>query len=629
MNLKNIINEEIEDFNKDLLNIEGVADKYAEKQFNISDPNRDKEQLSLTGLQQKPQDDKGELLGNTGGISKSNVYANPRTLKDFEANVRAVVDKEGNLFVAQLDRSFYHDNLVTTVNNSKGKYNKSLPNDAYYSYEDEVLLHRVGKTNMFGLSDSYETFASMYPEIVQDLLKIAENKNPQFKFYPKYYMDYKFFGDTNKSNNNKFTTNEDNENGKIDNNNEIGKIDNDNENGKIVEIVGEELNNFIEGVSNKNTAKFNDNFWKWFGSSKVVKNGKPLIMHHGGSFSPSIPQKGFTNPFNDFRGTGWFTAHKTGAKYYAKQSGGDVTSVYLKIENPLYAREQEDGSYIETNEAVHIAQKSNKYDGVIDRDDKGNVFDAIVWDSKQIKSIENNGEYNPSEPDVTKEGVADKYAEKSFNIQDPNTEMNRLAQQGLEKNPENGELVGIIKGREPKEYYGGGGKKQYPGTSDTQIYRNPKSLKNFEADVKALSNAEGNLYVALQDTDIYHAAIVNAVNDGNSGDNLDGAYIEDLNITWHRVGQTNDFGFSISYRDFSEMPDNNNIIQSLINAVKSKNPSFNFINEYWENIKDKMNGVNSNPKNTVKMVNSYSESKNFNAHYNGLHHNSLNTFHNG
>jgi hypothetical protein len=67
-----------------------------------------------------------------------------------------------------------------------------------------------------------------------------------------------------------------------------------------------------------------------------------------------------------------------------------------------------------------------------------------------------------------------------------------------------------------------------------------------------------------------------------------------LNITWHRVGQTNDFGFSISYRDFSEMPDNNNIIQSLINAVKSKNPSFNFINEYWENIKDKMNGVNSN-----------------------------------
>ena len=170
----------------------------------------------------------------------------------------------------------------------------------------------------------------------------------------------------------------------------------------------------IEGLSeiinDKQSRGLNDNFKKWFRASKVVdKSGKPLVMHHGGSFSASKPsEEGMTSPFNEFKGVGWFTSSKADARSYAKQSGGgNLTSAYIKIENPLYSGKQEDGSFIETNEAVLLAKKSNgKYDGVIDKDNSENILDAIVWDSKQIKSINNNGEYNSSDPDVMNEIIS-------------------------------------------------------------------------------------------------------------------------------------------------------------------------------------------------------------------------------
>ena len=409
MNLKKIIYEEIEIFNKDLLDVEGVADKYAEKAFNIPDPNRSMQQQSLTGLEQLPQDDKGELVGNTGGMSKSNVYANPKSLKDFESNVRAVVDNKGNLFVAQLNKSFYHDNLVNTVNNSKNNYNtednysNNLPDEAYgfNSYENEVLLHRVGKTNMFGLSDSYESFASMYPKIVKNLLNKAGKKNPQFKFYPTYYNNFKFFS-------------------KLDKNNNVTVNPN-------------------EGVTNNENVVVNN--------ENVVVNNEDVV----------------TNP---------------------------------------------------------------------------------------------------------NEGVADKYAEKSFNIPDPNTALHAKALKGLEIN---GTMVGTIR---------------YTN-NPTTIYMNPKELTDFERDVKALSNKEGDLFIAQLDENIYHADIVDAVNTANIYPKyLNNAYDETNNITWHRISNTNNFGFSVSYIGFARNIDNENIVNKLVSAVHDKNPRFNFMLKYWQDLKN-------------------------------------------
>ena len=134
--------------------------------------------------------------------------------------------------------------------------------------------------------------------------------------------------------------------------------------------------------------------------TKVQKNGKPLIMYHGGSFSG----------VDEFKGAGWFTVEKSDAKYYAKQNNGIVTKAYLIIKNPLYTGDVkhlnipisndillsakkrnilnsvavENGiiQFIETNGGVLIAQDIGR-DGVIDIHD-GDIIDAVVFDNKQI-----------------------------------------------------------------------------------------------------------------------------------------------------------------------------------------------------------------------------------------------------
>lgn len=131
--------------------------------------------------------------------------------------------------------------------------------------------------------------------------------------------------------------------------------------------------------------------------TKVSKNGKPLIMYHGGSFSGG-----------DFKGAGWFTISKKDANYYAKQSDGNLTKAYLIIKNPLYTGDIkhlnitptkemlsstkkrklnlsiEDGviSFIEANNGVLIAQDIG-CDGVIDLHD-GEILDAVVFNNNQI-----------------------------------------------------------------------------------------------------------------------------------------------------------------------------------------------------------------------------------------------------
>ena len=131
--------------------------------------------------------------------------------------------------------------------------------------------------------------------------------------------------------------------------------------------------------------------------TKVSKNGKPLIMYHGGSFSGG-----------EFKGAGWFTISKKDANYYAKQSYGNLTKAYLIIKNPLYTGHVkhlnitptkgilnsikkrnlnisiEDGiiSFIEANNGILIAQDIG-CDGVIVLHD-GEIVDAVVFNNNQI-----------------------------------------------------------------------------------------------------------------------------------------------------------------------------------------------------------------------------------------------------
>ena len=137
----------------------------------------------------------------------------------------------------------------------------------------------------------------------------------------------------------------------------------------------------------------NENFKKWFEGSKVVdKKGEPLIMWHGGSFNSSQ---------GVFRGVGWFTSIKSGAKHYAKTNFGSLTTVYLSVKNPYYSGHVGKGKYIETNQAVIDAQRKGKYDGVIDLDKNGDIIDVVVFDSKNIKLADgSNKTFDGNNPDI-------------------------------------------------------------------------------------------------------------------------------------------------------------------------------------------------------------------------------------
>ena len=144
--------------------------------------------------------------------------------------------------------------------------------------------------------------------------------------------------------------------------------------------------------------QINNNFWKWFGNSKIVDNtGNPLVVYHGSS-----------SKFEEFRGDIYFTDDYMNADGYA---GGEyVYEVYLKIKTPLIVDCQDkkwddiETPYGTTTHMVVGGVDRNKFDGVIfinvkdswiddvDYQDAGTVY--VAFSPNQIKSIENDGTWS-------------------------------------------------------------------------------------------------------------------------------------------------------------------------------------------------------------------------------------------
>lgn len=78
----------------------------------------------------------------------------------------------------------------------------------------------------------------------------------------------------------------------------------------------------------------NNNFWKWFGNSKIVENGKPKILYHGSKnkFTSFDDKKKGGSTDSGIRGRGFYFS----SNIKSAQSYGDNTyEVYLKIEKPF------------------------------------------------------------------------------------------------------------------------------------------------------------------------------------------------------------------------------------------------------------------------------------------------------
>lgn len=108
--------------------------------------------------------------------------------------------------------------------------------------------------------------------------------------------------------------------------------------GETIEVDGKERT--VYNSNGDRIAKSKEaltNFWRWFGDSKVVDaQGRPLVVYHGtkAQFDEFLGEK--IGQSGTSEGVGfYFTNDENVAKGF-----GDVMSVYLKLEKPIYAYAQ-------------------------------------------------------------------------------------------------------------------------------------------------------------------------------------------------------------------------------------------------------------------------------------------------
>jgi tRNA nucleotidyltransferase/poly(A) polymerase/ribosomal protein S18 acetylase RimI-like enzyme len=162
---------------------EGVADKYAEKAFGIPDTDRIADDKYNDTLRLSKAKTEEEPVGYVYHDEAYPIYMNPKSLDNFESNVRAISDTKGNLYVSLVDGNFVHDEME----NALSLVDSGRIYDHQYMF---TLLHRVGNSNAFGISDTSEIYSSSSMENKENtdyLLHLAEKMNPQYKFYNKYY----------------------------------------------------------------------------------------------------------------------------------------------------------------------------------------------------------------------------------------------------------------------------------------------------------------------------------------------------------------------------------------------------------------------------------------------------------
>ena len=150
--------------------------------------------------------------------------------------------------------------------------------------------------------------------------------------------------------------------------------------------------------------KLNDNFWKWFGKSKVVdENGNPLILYHGSPNTFEIFDENYFGS-NNIKGF-WFSNDKKVGEHY-KQKSGKLYSCYIKLENP-YILKTPGMSDEERLKRTHIFRsdknpraklacedlKKEGYDGILSKDDDGYI-EVVVFYPNNIKSVDNNGNWS-------------------------------------------------------------------------------------------------------------------------------------------------------------------------------------------------------------------------------------------
>jgi len=158
--------------------------------------------------------------------------------------------------------------------------------------------------------------------------------------------------------------------------------------------------------------KLNYNFKKWFGNSKVIENGRPMVCYHGSNDKDvKIFDLNFTGKNTDsgMFGKGFYFTNdiKYASTYNRNKDDGSILSLFLSIKNPLIINSKSDIPNIvvpdETIDDMYNAPNNyskffrdylinNNYDGVIDN--LSSIKQFVTLYPNQIKSVENDGSWD-------------------------------------------------------------------------------------------------------------------------------------------------------------------------------------------------------------------------------------------
>jgi tRNA nucleotidyltransferase/poly(A) polymerase len=540
---------------------EGVGDKYAEKKFGI--PNSDNEYESkYNAHKQSTLEQPAAYVRSTNHVynTRENVgiYKNPKSLSNFEPATRAIADYDGNIYVAQKNGSFVHENMAKAL--------RIGGNDIYDHMDKFLLLNRVDNTNSFGLGDTSFSYMNAYKERRIEGLTIFKNlmkKNPQFKYYSNLFTNVSIDKDTS--------------------------------------IKDDSVAN--EGVADKYAEKRfgipdpEGEFNRKYNANQLAQTNTPVAFVDSTIYDYSADGHDkiekvpiYKNPKSlaNFEYNVRAVSDADGNLYVAQKNGNFVhgnigQSLFFADSNYELYRNYDKYVLLHRMGELNSFGLSDSSEGYMRvnraaRADIDKLFDKLSTKNPQFKyyeqyydgdGIDLNKPFDKNKLlPVTDEGVGDKYAEKRFGIPDPEKEFERdfkaHKQTQLEK---------------PVAYVVDTERKGIP------IYKNPKSLDNFDADVRAIGDPNGDLYVAGKNSWFVHGGMSEAL---GMFDNNYALYSEEnLNrfSLLHRVGNTSSFGLGDAQVEIlNDENANDGSIMANLRRIKSKSPQYKYYLDFYKDV---------------------------------------------
>jgi len=522
---------EIINFIKNNTISEGVADRYAEKEFGIPD------EFSVFNSDEKIKDVNEKPIGimvDARGY-KVPVYKNPKNLNKFDKEVRAISDINGDLYVSLYDKDLIHDKIAAKIG--------VPPGDIYYwdwMPADELrylTLVRVGDTNRFGLSVSMDNVIYKGTTDVKNrleyLLKIVKQKNPQFEFTKSLVY-------------------------------------------KLSEGVADKFFDNIVGTDYTHDETKYDNLTE----KPIVK----IYNNEGKLESPIYLNPKKIDDFDEYvRAVGSYTGDLYVASHNGDFDHGDIVSeLYMQHiinDNDIYSK----NNYLKKYVIFYRIGNTNNfqltgYYGDLDRDEIERMAGVIA---NKIREKNPQFSYLTRSQKELNEGVADKYAEREFGIPDRGDVIDKKYTELLKGEPvvmirgyrvNLGDIVsGVYQNPKNLDSFDGGVRAISDVNGDLYVLHD-----GINANHQQIANALYSKGV-FSDSNVYF----------NGGDNNEVKY-----ITLLRVDKTDKFIVSNSMYD--RYNDNQlKQLEILFNRVKQKNPQYTFIDNkgdtdiIYENEKNK------------------------------------------